>query len=144
MSLKYYKNPKDGEDPDKPHFIYGGPQIVVSVDNMFINKVFSTEGERQKKAVQGLSSLLQIEVPMSIAALKEYVEKLATSKRSKGLGTNLFFASYRAACQAWEGTFSSEQYQVRLERAIKDCNQDSELRAQLHYFQKTLQKVLSV
>lgn len=144
MSLKYYKNPKNSEDPDRPHFVSGGPQIVVSVDNMFVNKVFSTEGEQQKKSVDGLSSLLQVEVPMSIAVLKEYVEKIAIIKRSKNVGTNLFFASYRAACLAWEETFSNEQYQFRLEKAIKECNQNPDLRAQLQYFQRTLQKSFGI
>ena len=144
MLLKYYKNPKTVEDPDKPHFVASGPQIVVSVDNLFVNKVFSTEGAQQKKAVDNLSALLQAEVPLSIAMIKQYVEEVASVSRKKGLGTNLFFASYRAACLAWEDTFSDDQYQVKLERAIKDCRQDPDLWKQLQYFQKTLQTSLRV
>lgn len=144
MLLKYYKNPKTVENPDQPHFVVSGPQIVLSVDSMFVNKVFSTEGSQQQKAVEALSTLIQAQVPLSIGMLKQYVEDVANSARAKGLGTNLFFASYRAACMAWEGTFLDETYQVRLDRAIKECMLDADLSKQLQYFQKTLMDILRV
>ena len=144
MSLKYYRNPEHGQDPDKPRFVVGGPQLVISVDSHFVNKVFSTKGDEQKKTVDNLSALLQAEVPLAIGMLKEYVESVAKTSREKGLGTNLFFASYRAACLAWEETFLNDQYQFRVERAVKTCQGDKDLLAQLKYFQNTLQKSFGI
>lgn len=146
MLLKYYKNPKHGDDPDRPHFVASGPQIVISIDTLFVNKVFSTGNDEilHRKNVDLLSSLLQAEVPLSVAMLDDYVEKVANSYRLRGLGTNLFFASYRAACKAWEETFSSEQYQMRMKRAIQTCNQDREAKKQLQDFMMTLQKSFDI
>ncbi len=142
MLLKYYKNPKHGDNPDLPHFVASGPQIVASIDTLFINKVFSTSNDEvlHNKAVDILASILQAEVPLSVVMLNDYVEKVANSSRLRGLGTNLFFASYRAACKAWEETFSSDQYQMRMKRAIQTCNQDREAKRQLQDFMNTLQK----
>lgn len=141
MLLKYYKNPKGSVDEYKPRAVFSGPQSIISIDQVFVNQVFSTDGLHHKQAVENISNLIQVEVPLSIAMLKHYVEELAKKKiaEKKGEGTNLFFDSYRASCRAWEGVFSDGVYQVRIQRAIKACHANPALRAQLQYYQKVLQ-----
>jgi hypothetical protein len=144
MLLKYYKNPKTCEDPDKPRYVSSGPQVVVSLDTLFVNRALIQDPVKQKEALNHLGALIQAEVPLFVAMLSKYVEDVYEQAKQKNLGTNLFFASYRAACQAWEGTFSNEQYALRVQKAVSACTHDKDLHAQLAYFQKTLTKTLTV
>lgn len=145
MLLKYYKNPATSDNPDEPHFIVSGPQIIVSVDNSFVNKILSQEGEVQHKAIDELNNLLQLEVPISVLALNKYVEKVALQAQKEGKGTNIFFASYRAACKAWVGTFfENEEYAFRIQKAIEVSKSNPATRSQMSYVNKTLEETFGI
>ena len=94
MLLKYYKNPHTSDDPDKPHFVIAGPQIVVSLDRAFVNKVFNSN--QQDKAIKDINTLIQVEVPFAIGAITEYVDTVAKRKGQ----TNLLLDMMRVACRA--------------------------------------------
>lgn len=138
MLLKYYKNPATSEDPHKPHFVLAGPQIVLSIDRAFVNKVFN--GNQKEKAVKDVDALIQAEVPFAITMITKYVEDLARDLTKRNQAPNLFFDMMRASCRAWELTLSTEQNQLRLEKAIQVCLKDPELKKQIMYYQQTLNK----
>lgn len=146
MLLKYYKNPKNGDHPDEPHFVLSGPQVVLSVDTLFVNKVFSTTSNEivHKKAIENLSNILQVEVPLFVIELNAFVEKVADNYGKRGKGTNLFFAQYRAACRAWQETFDAPDYQARVTQALKVCMSDKDSGTQVREFAKTLEKSFGV
>lgn len=135
MLLKYYKNPTTSDDPDRPHFVVAGPQIVVSIDRSFVNKVF--HGNDQEKALKNIDLLLQAQVPFSVLILKQYIESL--KKRGQG---NVFLDGNLVACRAWELTFDNEIYQAKLQRALQECNRDPQLREQISYYQQTVSRIL--
>jgi hypothetical protein len=136
--LKYYKNPPTSEKPNEPHAVFSGPKIVISLDAPFINRVIHNEPSRQKKALEDVVDLLQVEVPFSIAALHTYLEKVAVEEQKNGKGTNLFFAQYRAACIAWFDVFSSEIANNRFEEALKRCLSDPQKAKQIEIFKNTV------
>lgn len=135
MLLKYYKNPPTSEDPERPHFVVAGPQVVVSIDRSFVNKVF--HGDNQEKALKNIDLLLQAQVPFSILILKHYIESL--KKRGQG---NVFLDANLVACRAWELTFNNEVYQARLTKALQECSRDPQLREQLAYYQQIVSRIL--
>jgi hypothetical protein len=136
--LKYYKNPVTSEKPNEPHAVFSGPKIVISLDTPFINRVIHNEPSRQKKALEDVVDLLQVEVPFSIAALHTYLEKVAAEEQKHGKGTNLFFAQYRAACIAWVDVFNSDIANNRSEEALKRCLSDPQKAKQIQIFMKTV------
>lgn len=135
MLLKYYKNPPTSDDPDRPHYVDAGPQIVVSIDRSFVNKVF--HGNDQEKALRNIDLLLQAQVPFSVLILKQYIESL----KKRGYG-NVFLDNNLVACRAWELTFDNEIYQAKLQRALQECNRDPQLRQQISYYQQTVSRIL--
>lgn len=138
MLLKYYKNPTTSEDPNKPHFILAGPQVVLSVDRSFVNK--SLQANQKDKAIKDIDTLIQAEVPFGVAIITQYLDGLAKELSLHGQAPNLFFDMTRAACRAWELTFATEQNQLRLEKAIQVCLKDPDLKKQIMYYQATLHK----
>ncbi len=136
MLLKYYKNPSTSENPHKPHFVLAGPQVVLSIDRSFINKTFS--GSQQEKAIRDIDALIQVEVPFAVAAITQYLDNYAAHLSKNRQAPNLFFDMTRAACKAWELTFATEQYELRIQKAIQTCLKDPELKKQVLYYQQTL------
>ncbi len=135
MLLKYYTNPSTSEDPNRPHFVLAGPQVVVSIDRSFVNKVF--HGDNQEKALRDIDLLLQTQVPFSVLMLKQYIESL--KKQGKG---NVFLDGNLVACRAWELTFDNEIYQAKLQKALQECTRDPQLRQQVGYYQQTISRIL--
>jgi hypothetical protein len=135
MLLKYYTNQETGEDPNRPHAVMAGPQIVISVDRSFTNKVFG--GNNQEKSLKDISTLLQLEVPFFVVMITQYMDSL--QKKGK---RNLFFDQNLAACKAWGHTFSTDVYEVRLKKALEECMKDSHLREQFSYYQRSVSNVL--
>lgn len=138
MLLKYYTNPATSEDPNKPHFVLAGPQVVLSIDRSFVNKAFS--GNNQQKAINDINALIQAEVPFAVGMITRHAEDLAKDLNRRGQSPNLFFDMLRASCRAWELTFTTEQNQLRLQNAIQTCLKDPELKKQIMYYQSTLSK----
>lgn len=138
MLLKYYKNPATSEDPNKPHFVLAGPQVVLGIDRSFVNRAIS--GNRKEKAIQDINTLIQVEVPLAVGILTQYVEALSKN----GKESNLFFDMTHAACRSWELTFETEQNQLRIQKAINLCINDPDLKNQFMYYQKTLTESFSI
>ena len=84
-----------------------------------------------------MSAVIQIEVAMAIALLRAYLDKVALELKKEGKG-NLFFDSYHAACIAWEHTFSSEEYEAKLQEAMSLAKRNPDIKAQVTYFQETI------
>lgn len=142
MLLKYYKNPSTSEEPNKPHYVLAGPQIALSIDRSFVNKVFT--GTQKDKALNDINALIQVQTPMAVTLITQYVEDLARTLSKKGQAPNLFFDMTRAACKAWELTFDTEQNKMRIERAVKQCLTDPELKKQVQTYQGALVKGFSL
>ncbi len=136
MLLKYYKNPTSSDEPDKPHAVLAGPQIVVSLDSIFVNKVF--QGSSQEKALKDVSMLLQAEVPFAVAVMSQYLEKKAVEMRRKGKNSNIFFDMTRSATKAWELSFDDSIYQHRVQEALQYCLKDRQLSQQLGVYRNSM------
>ncbi len=142
MLLKYYKNPETSDEPDKPHFVMSGPQVVLSIDRAFVNKAITAE--QSEKALKDIDTLIQVEVPYAVAVIARHVDELARKMAKERVPSNLFFDMMRASCRAWELTFAGDQNQFRLQKAIQVCQKDPELKKQLQYYQVTLNSLLAV
>ncbi len=128
--VKYYKTPEDSDEPLKPTYVIGGPQAVISMDNIFINRALQGN-EEAKEMVRALSLL---EFAYGIHTIQKYLNEQAQSKPSR----NLFFDTYYIETNAWSEILS----QPALEEFIGDLGQkyqhNSEFRKQLSYYIETL------
>jgi len=137
LLLKYYKNPLTSEDPDKPHFVIDGPQIVVSVDRTFVNRVFHTE--QPEKALKDIDTTIQVQVPLAVAVMTNYIESIL----KKYGRTNLLLDLTHATCRSWEMTFADPVYKARIERAIIECRKNPDLSKQFAEYQRVLMGTFS-
>jgi hypothetical protein len=135
MLLKYYVDPEWVDEP-KPHFVSAGPQIVISMDTMFLNKALSTEGETQRVNIGKIESLVQAESLLSVAFLNNYLE----SRFSSNDTGNILLDGYRVATKAWATTFSSPVNEVRMQNAVAACLKDQDLSKQMTYYKSVLEK----
>ncbi len=128
--VKYYKTPEHSEEPLKPTYVIGGPQAVISIDTVFINKALQGDFEA-KEIIRALSLL---EFGYGVHTIQEYLDKKARSKP----GRNLFFDTYYTETKTWSKILS----QPALEKIIDELGQKyghtSEFRQQLMYYSKTL------
>lgn len=138
MLVKYYVNPESSEDPHKPRYVLGGPQIVLSLDTPFVNRVI-TDVNRREQHVKAIDSVLQIESGYGIGALQGYLDK----KVKESSNRNFIFDSHYTSTRAWADLFENEEQQEIFKRAIAGARGNADVNAQVAYYMDTWNKAFS-
>lgn len=132
MLLKYYITPESGAEPNKPQYVLGGPQVVLSLDISFVNKVLS-DGVHQERHLDAVDTILQIEMGYGVAVLQRYFSKIESASRDR----NLIFDNHYAATKAWADMFNDPEQREIFERAVARTRTDRDIAAQVSYYMKT-------
>ncbi len=84
--MKYYKAPDFARNPEAPTFIIGGPQTVIGIDTVFINKAL----QGSKPAEEMIADLSVMEFMYCIEAEQKYLQ----DKVRRSGARNIFFDNH--------------------------------------------------
>lgn len=131
--MKYYKAPDFDPEPGRPGFVIGGPQAVVSLDTMFINKAL--QGNRD--AGELVADLSVLEFAYCIQAEQQYLDEKVRRSKSR----NIFFDTHYSKVKAWSNILDKPELKTLLDDLVGKNQKNREFREQLGYYAKTFQKV---
>jgi|GEM_PF-5612470 len=132
LLLKYYVSPDTSEDPHQPRYVLGGPQVVLSLDVPFVNKIL-TDGDHQSQHEEAIDAVLQVEMGYGITALQQYLSKIVNQSRNR----NLIFDTHFASTKAWADKFNSPEQRALFERALSTARSNPEVGKQIGYYMET-------
>lgn len=132
--MKYYKTPEFDIDPGKPGFVIGGPQTVISIDTMFINKAL--QGNQQAKNI--IADLSVLEFIYCIQAEQEYLDREIQKRKDR----NIFFDTHYSKVKAWTNIFDKPELSQMVNEIVAKNQGSREFREQIIYYGQTFQKVL--
>lgn len=132
--MKYYKTPEFDIDPGKPGFVIGGPQTVISIDTMFINKAL--QGNQQVKNI--IADLSVLEFIYCIQAEQEYLDREIQKRKDR----NIFFDTHYSKVKAWTNIFDKPDLSQMVNEIVAKNQSSREFREQIIYYGQTFQKVL--
>ncbi len=131
--MKYYKAPDFDPEPGRPGFVIGGPQAVISLDTMFINKAL----QGNKEAGELVADLSVLEFAYCIQAEQQYLDEKVRKSKSR----NIFFDTHYSKVKAWSSILEKPGLKKLLEDMVAKNQKNREFREQLGYYAKTFQKV---
>lgn len=131
--LKYYVSPETAEDPGKLGNVIGGPQAIISIDEVFVNKAL--QGDKSAKQLIGDMSVL--EFAYCIQAEQEYLDRKVKEEKHK----NIFFDLHYSKVRAWSNIFNKPELQELTEHMVTKNQGTREFREQLGYYANTFTKV---
>lgn len=133
--MKYYKTPETAPEPEKPGFVIGGPQTIISIDTLFVNKAL----QGNKKAEELIADLAMLEFIYCIQAEQAYLNEKVRRQKSR----NIFFDTHYAKVKAWSHIFEKPELERLAEEGIKKHQDNREFREQLAYYSAVFQKVFN-
>jgi len=133
MLLKYYVSPDGASEPQKPSFVVGGPQVIISADRVFINRAL----QAQQGSEGLLGDLATLEFAACIEASDEYNNRLTQEKRSR----NILFDTHSTTVQDWRRMFKRPELGGIVSDVMRRRQKNVEFGQQLGYYAKTFQKV---
>lgn len=135
LLLKYYDAPEGHPMSGRPHPVVAGPQVVLSLDSVFINHAL-TDIARQASHEQKLDALVAFEVAGGIQAYKKCVGDMMKTR-----GANALLEQYWVAASAWEQLLDRDGQRDTIERALGLIQKDRELSAQAQHYARTIGRV---
>jgi hypothetical protein len=133
MLMKYYMTPPGASEPNKPGFVIGGPQVIVSADTMFVNKAL----QAQKGNEGTLGDLAALEFAACIQAGQKYNETLVRQQRSR----NVLFDTHYSKVQAWQRMFERSELSSIINDVMRRRQNNRDFGQQLGYYANTFEKV---
>ncbi len=133
MLLKYYKTPEGAAEPDRPGFVVGGPQVIVSADTMFVNQAL----QGHDKARQALGDLAAIEFAACIEAAQDYNNRIVKSNRSR----NVLFDTHFSKVRAWQLMFAKPEVEEIVNNISRRNQTNRDFGLQLQYYARTFEKI---
>ena len=130
---KYYKTPDTDPEPQKPGFVIGGPQTIISVDTMFVNKAL--QGDREDEKV--IADLSVLEFMYCLQAEQGYLDRQLEDNDSR----NIFFDTHYTKVKAWSHILEKEELQALVAEMGQRNKGNEEFMQQLGYYAKAFQKV---
>jgi hypothetical protein len=131
--LKYYVSPENAEDPGKLGNVIGGPQAIISIDQLFVNKALQGD----KGAKQLIGDLSVLEFAYCIEAEQDYLDR----KVKEGKHKNIFFDTHYSKVKAWSNIFKKPELQELTGHMVSKNQGTREFREQLRYYANTFTKV---
>jgi hypothetical protein len=131
--MKYYKAPDFDPEPGRPGFVIGGPQAVISLDTMFINRAL----QGNKEAGDLVADLSVLEFAYCIQAEQQYLD----DKVRKSKLRNIFFDTHYSKVKAWSNILDKPELKSIQDDIIGKNQKNREFREQLGYYGQTFQKV---
>jgi hypothetical protein len=131
--MKYYKTPDFAPEPGREGFVIGGPQTVISLDTLFINKAL----QGNKQAEDLAADLSVLEFAYCIQAEQEYLDAKVRSSKSR----NIFFDTHYSKVKAWSTILNRPELRSMFEDMVGRNQHSREFREQLGYYGKTFQKI---
>lgn len=133
--MKYYKTPDFDPEPGRPGFVIGGPQAVISIDTMFINKAL----QGNKEAGELVADLSVLEFAYCIQAEQQYLDDKVRKSKSR----NIFFDTHYSKVRAWSNILDKPELKTLLDDIVGRNQKNRDFRDQLGYYGTTFQKVYS-
>ncbi len=137
LLLKYYKTPEDSDQPNKPTYVIGGAQSIISIDTMFVNRAL----QGNQKAMDVVEALSFLEFVTGIHFEQMYLDKLL---RTKGQNMNVLFDTHYTKVKAWSRIFEQREISQLVTEYTKKHRTDREFVEQIQYFSSTYAKVLGL
>lgn len=131
--LKYYVSPETADNPGKLGNVIGGPQAIISIDQLFINKAL--QGDRSAKQLIGDLSVL--EFAYCVEAEQDYLDR----KVKEGKHKNIFFDTHYSKVKAWSSILKKPELQELTGDMVSKNQGIREFRQQLGYYANTFTKV---
>lgn len=131
--MKYYKSSDTSEEPEKPGFVIGGPQAVISLDSMFVNKALSGD----KKASDTIGDLALLEFIMCIQQEQLYLDGMVRAQKSR----NIFFDTHYSKVKAWSNVFERPELEELTGTMVQRNQHSQEFREQLKYYAETFSRI---
>ncbi len=132
--MKYYKTPDTAPEPQKPGYVIGGPQTIISIDTLFINKAL--QGDH--KAEKAIADLAVLEFALCIQAEQAHLDEKVRKDKSR----NIFFDTHYAKVKAWSHVFEKPELESLVEDLVARNQDNREFREQLSYYANTFSRVL--
>jgi len=134
--MKYYKSPETAREPNKPGYVIGGPQAVISIDSVFINKALQGNGEVAKI----VGDLALLEFIYCVQAEQAYLDEKVKNNKSR----NIFFDTHYSKVKAWSLIFKRPDMEELMKTILQRNSQSKEFREQVSYYATTFAKVESL
>ena len=139
MLLKYYVNPETASDPHAPRYVLGGPQVVLSLDAPFVNRVI-TDSLHQEAHLSAVDAIIQIETLYGITVLQQYLDHKVRQSSNR----NFVFDTHFTTTKAWTNLLNTKTEEGVFETAMKKSQSNSDVQAQIAYYMKTCNAILGV
>lgn len=134
--MKYYKTSETSDQPHKAGYIIGGPQTVISVDTVFVNRALQGQGN----AKEVLADIALLEFMYCIAAEKHYLDKLLSKREI----SNVFFDGHYAMIDGWSRLLSRSDVEDLSTRLANKHKQNREFISQLNLYAQAFSKVYGI
>ena len=131
--LKYFYRADNSTDTEKPGYIIGGPQAIISIDTAFINKAL--QGSRSDEDI--VSDLSVLEFVFCLQKEQAYLDKKITSNSAR----NLFFDSHYAKVKAWSHIMEKEDFREMINNLFIKNKNNQDFMEQLRYYIRISNKV---
>lgn len=124
--MKYYKSSNTSDEPEKPGFVIGGPQAVISLDSAYVNKALSGD----KKTANTIGDIALLEFMTCIEEEQQYLNGMIRENKSR----NIFFDTHFSKVQAWSNVFNRPEL-IDIKRDMLKRNiQDEAFREQMFIY----------
>jgi len=131
--MKYYTAPDSSNEPNKPGFVIGGPQAVISIDSVFVNKAL----QGNKSAATTIGDLALLEFVSCVQAEQEYLDSIVKHKKDR----NIFFDTHYSKVRSWSHIFDKPEIGGLVGDILKRNQGNREFREQLAYYAQTFNKL---
>jgi hypothetical protein len=131
--MKYYVGSEDAAEPNKPGYVIGGPQAVITIDNSFINKAMQGD----KESLRAIGDLSVLEFTYCVQAELQHLDKLVREEGSR----NIFFDKHYSKVRAWVNVLNRPEITQLLELMVGRNARNTDFRNQLSYYMTTFTKL---
>lgn len=131
--LKYFCRKDDSNDSEKPGYIIGGPQAIISIDTAFINKAL--QGSSSDEEI--VSDLSVLEFVYCLQKEQAYLDKKIISSSAR----NLFFDSHYSKVKAWSHIMERSDFEQMIKDIFKKNGKNQDFMKQLKYYIEITDKV---
>ncbi len=131
--MKYYKAPDTAAEPNKPGFVIGGPQAVISIDSLFINQAL----QGNKSAAKTIGDLALLEFVYCIQAEDAYLKEVVRNKKER----NIFFDTHYSKVRSWAHVFDRPEIGSAVDDILVRNKRNKEFGEQIDYYGKTFTRL---
>ncbi len=131
--MKYYISSEESSEPNKPGYVIGGPQAVISIDNSFVNKALQGD----KSAMGTIGDLSVLEFTYCVQAELQYLDRLVAESKDR----NLFFDEHYSKVRAWNNVLNRPEIADLLQVMVERNQKNADFRSQLMLYMSTFTKL---